>query len=215
MTPGLHFWARCARLLGSPPPSWPNIVSLRLPASSCHYRGHHSLSFSYRTPRHRLVILSIWVGSDSPLPWLLSEVTQVVVWRAMLALSGNATGFRPTVVVWLKTFQRDMCVRVYTLVVGRWRHLLKAPVPPSAASAGPGRCRGSARRQALWLPAAAVRQTGQLLGRLMRDVYMYMYIVHSTVLQLEGAGATELERGRTAGPADRSSPCWPGTSRLS
>ena len=56
---------------------------------SLHHRGHHSLSFSYRTPRHRLVILSTWVGSDSPLPWLLSEVTQVVVWRAMLALLGG------------------------------------------------------------------------------------------------------------------------------
>ena len=31
----------------------------------------------------------------------------MVVWRAMLALSGNATGFRPTGVVWLKSFQRD------------------------------------------------------------------------------------------------------------
>ena len=61
-----------------------------------------------------IVILSTWVGSDSPLPWLLSEVTQVVVWRAMLALSGNATGFRPTVVVWLKTFQRIWIARSET-----------------------------------------------------------------------------------------------------
>ena len=88
------------RRAGPLPPSARRMLSRRLGFTN-------SLSFSYRTPRHRLVILSTWVGSDSPLPWLLSEVTQVVVWRAMLALSGNATGFSPTGVVWLKTFQRD------------------------------------------------------------------------------------------------------------
>ena len=67
-----------------------------------------SLHFTFGpVPARSLNILSTWVGSDSPLPWLLSEVTQVVVWRAMLALSGNAIGFRPTGVVWLKSFQRD------------------------------------------------------------------------------------------------------------
>ena len=40
----------------------------------------------------------------------------MVVWRAMLALSGNATGFRPTGVVWLKTFQRDLVYRSITVV---------------------------------------------------------------------------------------------------
>ena len=44
---------------------------------------------------------------------VLSEVTQVVVYGGpcWLSRSGNATGFRPTGVVWLKSFQRDMFAR--------------------------------------------------------------------------------------------------------
>ena len=55
-------------------------------------RGRHVLhAFNREIEAYRK---HVWYN-DSPLPWLLSEVTQVVVWRAMLALSGNATGFRP------------------------------------------------------------------------------------------------------------------------
>ena len=47
-------------------------------------------------------------------PCLLSGMTQVVAWGAMLALSGSGAGFMPTVVVWLKA------VRVTKDFAGTW-----------------------------------------------------------------------------------------------
>ena len=62
-------------------------------------------------------------------------MTQVVAWGAMLALSGNATGVRPTVVVWLKTFHRDILCGVRCLVSRNFDASLQ--VPPSTPLSPP------------------------------------------------------------------------------
>ena len=60
---------------------------------------------------NRILLYLRWVGFDSPRPWPLrsdlTQTAQVVRLSRESAPAGNATGFRPTVVVWIKTFQRD------------------------------------------------------------------------------------------------------------